>query len=219
MPRLRSDRKVSELLASCIRRPRHSVRFRLAAFRRHVRERRHRADDGGPTIVRDGVEIAYHTASAIRLRSHGNGPLTCTECQLRNRPWTVTRRAITISIRGDDYRERTLEHICALHCPKRRSLSRNVPANTRGEVIFVMPGSAMNRRHDLAEEQSVDSWSLIDTAQVPGGGELRLMRRGAELSIRLGHNELMNSRVGGSGSGARHHGVRAHSAPSSDRSC
>ncbi len=41
-------------------------------------------------------------------------------------------------------------------------------------------------------------WSLIDTAQVPGGGELRLMRRGAELSIRLGHNELMNSRVGGS---------------------
>jgi spermidine synthase len=42
-------------------------------------------------------------------------------------------------------------------------------------------------------------WSLIDTAPVPGGdGELRLMRRGAEFSIRLGHNELMNSRVGGS---------------------
>jgi spermidine synthase len=41
-------------------------------------------------------------------------------------------------------------------------------------------------------------WSLIDTAQVPGGGELRLMRRGAELSIRLDHNELMNSRRGGS---------------------
>ena len=41
-------------------------------------------------------------------------------------------------------------------------------------------------------------WTLIDTAPVPGGGELRLMRRGAELSIRLGHNELMNSRVGGS---------------------
>jgi spermidine synthase len=41
-------------------------------------------------------------------------------------------------------------------------------------------------------------WSLVDTTPVPGGGELRLMRRGAELSIRLGHNELMNSRVGGS---------------------
>jgi spermidine synthase len=42
-------------------------------------------------------------------------------------------------------------------------------------------------------------WSLIDTAQVPGGGgELRLMRRGAEFSIRLGQNELMNSRLGGS---------------------
>ena len=41
-------------------------------------------------------------------------------------------------------------------------------------------------------------WALVDTAQVPGGGELRLMRRGAELSIRLGQNELMNSRVGGS---------------------
>jgi spermidine synthase len=42
-------------------------------------------------------------------------------------------------------------------------------------------------------------WSLLDTAQVPGGGgELRLMRRGAEFSIRLGHNELMNSRLSGS---------------------
>jgi spermidine synthase len=42
-------------------------------------------------------------------------------------------------------------------------------------------------------------WTLLDTAQVPGGGgELRLLRRGAEFSIRLGHNELMNSRVHGS---------------------
>jgi spermidine synthase len=38
-------------------------------------------------------------------------------------------------------------------------------------------------------------WSLLDKAQVPGGGELRLMRRGAEFSIRLGSNELMNSRL------------------------
>jgi spermidine synthase len=41
-------------------------------------------------------------------------------------------------------------------------------------------------------------WSLIDTAQVPGGGELRLKQRGAEFSIMLGQNELMNSRLSGS---------------------
>jgi spermidine synthase len=41
-------------------------------------------------------------------------------------------------------------------------------------------------------------WELLDTADVPGGGQLRLMRRGAEFSIRLGHNELMNSRLSGS---------------------
>ena len=42
-------------------------------------------------------------------------------------------------------------------------------------------------------------WTLIDTAKVPGdGGELRLLRRGAEFSIRLGYNELMNSRAHGS---------------------
>ncbi|MEP7029355.1 MAG: spermidine synthase [Pseudolabrys sp.] len=41
-------------------------------------------------------------------------------------------------------------------------------------------------------------WTHIDRAQVPGGGELRLMKRGAEFSIKLGHNELMNSRLSGS---------------------
>ena len=42
-------------------------------------------------------------------------------------------------------------------------------------------------------------WSLIDKAPIPGGaGELRLMRRGDEFSIRLGNNELMNSRLSGS---------------------
>ena len=42
-------------------------------------------------------------------------------------------------------------------------------------------------------------WTLLDTAEVPGGGgHLRLLQRGAEFSIRLGHNELMNSRVHGS---------------------
>jgi spermidine synthase len=44
----------------------------------------------------------------------------------------------------------------------------------------------------------VIAWSLIDTAPVPGGGELRLMRRGGEFAIRSGQSELMNSRRGGS---------------------
>jgi spermidine synthase len=39
---------------------------------------------------------------------------------------------------------------------------------------------------------------LIDTAQIPGGGELRLYRRAEEYSIMLGGNELMNSRLSGS---------------------
>ncbi|MGL4285605.1 MAG: spermidine synthase [Phreatobacter sp.] len=39
---------------------------------------------------------------------------------------------------------------------------------------------------------------LLDTATIPGGGELRLFKRGAEFSIMLGNNELMNSRLSGS---------------------
>lgn len=41
-------------------------------------------------------------------------------------------------------------------------------------------------------------WTLLDTAALPGGGDLRLKRRGAEFSIMLGTNELMNSRLSGS---------------------
>lgn len=41
-------------------------------------------------------------------------------------------------------------------------------------------------------------WLTLDTAPVPGGGELRLKRRGSEFSIMLGGNELMNTRVNGS---------------------
>ena len=41
-------------------------------------------------------------------------------------------------------------------------------------------------------------WTLIDTGTLPGGGDLRLKRRGAEFSIMLGTNELMNSRLSGS---------------------
>ena len=38
-------------------------------------------------------------------------------------------------------------------------------------------------------------WVLLDSAGIPGGGELRLKRRGAEFSIMLGATELMNSRL------------------------
>ncbi len=42
-------------------------------------------------------------------------------------------------------------------------------------------------------------WKLLDTATVPdGGGQLRLMQRGAEFSIMAGSIELMNSRLSGS---------------------
>lgn len=41
-------------------------------------------------------------------------------------------------------------------------------------------------------------WTELDRAQVPGGGELRLMRRGDEFSITLRGNQLMNSRLSGS---------------------
>jgi spermidine synthase len=42
-------------------------------------------------------------------------------------------------------------------------------------------------------------WVLLDTAKIPGdGGDLRLKKRGAEFSIMLGSNELMNSRLSGS---------------------
>src|SRR6478672_3558851 len=42
-------------------------------------------------------------------------------------------------------------------------------------------------------------WEKIDIARIPGSEEeLRLMRRGKEFSIKLGTNELMNSRLSGS---------------------
>jgi spermidine synthase len=51
----------------------------------------------------------------------------------------------------------------------------------------------------LSEELIMLPWVVLDTAKIPGdGGELRLKKRGAEFSIMLGSNELMNSRLSGS---------------------
>ncbi len=45
----------------------------------------------------------------------------------------------------------------------------------------------------------MNPWEALDTAPIPGGtGELRLMRRGADFSIFIGRDELMNSRLSGS---------------------
>ena len=40
--------------------------------------------------------------------------------------------------------------------------------------------------------------TLIDSTEIPGGGTLKLIRRGTEFSITLANNELMNSRMSGS---------------------
>jgi spermidine synthase len=50
----------------------------------------------------------------------------------------------------------------------------------------------------LHDELPVIPWSLLDSAKMPGGGELRLMQRGTEFSIMSGQIELMNSRLSGS---------------------
>jgi hypothetical protein len=42
---------------------------------------------------------------------------------------------------------------------------------------------------------NVVPWKRLDTPVIPGGGELQLIQRGREFSIRLGQTELMNSRV------------------------
>jgi spermidine synthase len=44
----------------------------------------------------------------------------------------------------------------------------------------------------------MNPWIHLDTAQIPGGGELRLMQRGQDFSIMSGGFELMNSRLYGS---------------------
>jgi spermidine synthase len=49
-----------------------------------------------------------------------------------------------------------------------------------------------------SEVRGVIPWKLLDTAQIPDGGELRLKQRGNEYVIMLGNIVLMNSRLSGS---------------------
>jgi spermidine synthase len=44
----------------------------------------------------------------------------------------------------------------------------------------------------------MNPWIHLDTAPIPGGGELKLMQRGGDYSIMSGRIELMNSRLYGS---------------------
>ncbi len=41
-------------------------------------------------------------------------------------------------------------------------------------------------------------WELLDSAAIPGGGTMHLYRHGADFSIRVGRDELMNSHAHGS---------------------
>src|SRR3984893_11798545 len=61
------------------------------------------------------------------------------------------------------------------------------------------PGLGLGTIQLNRQKHRMIPWSQIDTARVPGADvELRLMRRGAEFSMMLGQNELMNSRLSGS---------------------
>lgn len=53
-------------------------------------------------------------------------------------------------------------------------------------------------KHGDSTEYHMIPWVLLDKVKVAGGGELRLMRRGEELSIFSGPTPLMNSRMSGS---------------------
>ena len=65
-----------------------------------------------------------------------------------------------------------------------------------------------------SEELPMIPWRELDSAKMPGGGEaLRLKQRGAEFSIMLGSNELMNSRLSGSEASAGEAGVREDPRP------
>jgi spermidine synthase len=56
----------------------------------------------------------------------------------------------------------------------------------------------LDKSADPAEGAAMIPRELIDTADVPGGDQLRLFRRGADHMIVLDRNELMNSRMSGS---------------------
>lgn len=53
-------------------------------------------------------------------------------------------------------------------------------------------------RRARRQKRGMIPWIHLDTAQIPGGGELKLMQRGAEFSIMSGATELMNNRLSGS---------------------
>src|ERR1700682_1683800 len=61
------------------------------------------------------------------------------------------------------------------------------------------PGPGLGTIQLNRQKHRMIPWLQIDTTRVPGADvELRLMRRGAEFSMMLVQNELMNSRLSGS---------------------
>ena len=53
-------------------------------------------------------------------------------------------------------------------------------------------------RRPRTKDEALIHLELVDTADLPDGGTLRLMRRGEDFSILFGRNELMSSRLRGS---------------------
>lgn len=60
------------------------------------------------------------------------------------------------------------------------------------------PANAARAEHAPGGRAPVIPRELIDTADIPGGEQLRLIRHGGDFVIMIGRNELMNTRMRGS---------------------
>ncbi len=72
----------------------------------------------------------------------------------------------------------------------------------RGRSVLAFVGRSLKRLSNSGADMKPRE--LIGTARIPGGNELRLFRRGGDFMIVLDRNELMSSRMSGSGGSARH---------------
>jgi spermidine synthase len=92
------------------------------------------------------------------------------------------------------------------HLPSRCIVQRIAEGRAQPVIHRLRP--AQRRRHihggafafapAFPQGAAMTPRELIDVAQIPGGGELRLFRRGGDFMIVLDRNELMSSRMSGS---------------------
>ena len=154
----------------------------------------------------DGVS-ELHTAF-----SRADGPKTYVQnllAQQKDKVWSLIEQGAVIFVCGDGskmepdvkatlmsiHREKTGGNAdAAAKLDRRDGHEEPLRARRVGGRLTSRAASA-----DRAGKSCMIPWVKIDTARIPGSdGELRLMRRGAEFSIKLGTNELMNSRLSGS---------------------